>query len=292
MWEKRYECGFPEVFDALGDAVQGIVTTLLGPQDEQALARARRRRVANLEAYEALLRGRELFGHVTPMDDQKARAMFARTVELDPACAQGFAMLAITHMYEFRQTRQAEAAERAVKCAKSALAIDDDESTAHQVLGYISLYRKRFLQAQFHMSKATTLDPNDSIAQVRMGLLHCYLGKPTEALDYFQRSSRLNPCHPGRYLGVQGMAHFVAHRYDEAARTLAKLPSPYYWDRAYLAASYAMLGRTDEARSALAEVLQTMPSYALDNLANAEPFQQAADLAHFVDAMRKAGLPG
>ena len=291
LWERRYECGFPEVFDALGDAVQGIATTLLGPQDERGFARSRRTRAANLEAYEALLRGRELFGHITPADDQKARLMFARAVELDANCSQAYAMLAVTHMYEFRQTRQADPAERAVKCAKAALAMDDDDATAHQVLGYISLYRKRFLQAQFHMSKAVGLDPNDSVAQVRMGLLHCYLGKPSEALDYFQRSSRLNPCHPGRHLGVQGIAYFVARRYDDAILALGKLPSPHYWDCAYLAAAYAMRGRIDEGRAALSEVLQAMPAFAMNKLAAAEPFQSVTELTHFVDAMHKAGLP-
>jgi adenylate cyclase len=292
VWSFERACGFPDIFEAYGDIVQGIATTLLGPVDEATLAHSRRPRTTSAEAYEILLKGRELFSHINPTDDARARQTFSRVVELDPRCAQAFAMLAVTHMYEYRQTRHNEAAERAVKTARAALALDDDESIAHQVMGYIHLYRKRFLQAQFHMAKALGLDSSDSVAIVRMGLLHCYLGKPVEALDYFQRSSRLNPCHPGRYLGVRGMAHFIAREYMKSVESLEKLAMPYYWDRAYLAASYAMLGRVDDARAKLAEVLQVKPSYALDQLAMAEPFQSPADLDHFLSAMRRAGLPG
>ncbi len=291
VWSDQYHCGYSGIFAAFASVVRGVATALSIEADGSILARAARPRAANAEAYEFLLRGRELHGRQTQDDDARAREAFAKAIELDGRCAEAYAWLAMLHMYEYRQTRNAEAAERGAKCARSALALDDDLGVAHQVLGYLHLYRKRFLQAQFHMSKAFGVDPNDAVAVVRMGLLNCYLGKSTEALEYFQRSSRLNPCHPGRYHGVRGMAHFIARRYDDALAAFEKLESPYYWDRAYMAATFAMLARIDEARAKLSEVLHIMPSFAIERLAHAEPFQSVDDLHHFVEALRRAGLP-
>jgi adenylate cyclase len=290
-WTGSFDAGFPDIFAVLGAIVRGVVAILIEEPDEALVARAGRVRAATPEAYESLLRGRELYGRLTPQADAAAREEFARTIELDPRCAEAFAWLAVLHTHEFRQERRDDVAERGTKCARSALALDDDIGLAHQVLGQLQLYRKRFLQAQFHMSKAIGIDPNDSVAAVRMGLLYCYLGKSNEALEIFQRSSRINPCHPGRYLGVRGMALFVARRYDEALEVFDRMASPYYWDRAYMAATYAMLGRIDEARHKLAEVLQIMPSYAINRLAHGEPFQSPDDMHHFLEALRRAGLP-
>lgn len=291
-WSGTYTVGFPDIFAALGAIVRGVVTTLIEDVDEILIERAGRVRASGPEAYEALLKGRELYGRLTPQADAMARVEFARAIELDPRCAEAFAWLAVLHTHEYRQERHDDVAERGAKCARSALAIDDDIGLAHQVLGYLQLFRKRFLQAQFHMSKAIGLDPNDSVAAVRMGLLYCYLGKTGEALELFQRSARLNPCHPGRYLGVRGMTLFVARRYDEALEVFERMASPYYWDRAYMAATYAMLGRVDEARHKLSETLQIMPSYAINRMAHAEPFQSPDDMHHFLEALRRSGLPG
>jgi len=70
------------------------------------------------------------------------------------------------------------------------------------------------------------------------------------------------------------------------------MASPYYWDRAYMAGTYTMIGRVDEAQHKLYEVLQIMPSYAINRLAHAEPFQSPDDMHHFLEALRRAGLPG
>ncbi|MBM3584206.1 MAG: hypothetical protein FJX36_07185 [Alphaproteobacteria bacterium] len=211
-WNGQFEAGFPDIFGVLGAIVRGVAMTMLDEPEEALIERAGRVRASTPEAYEALLKGREFHGRLTPQGDALARIEFARALELNPRCAEAFAWLAVLHTHEYRQERRDDVAERGSKCARSALALDDDIGLAHQVLGYLQLFRKRFLQAQFHMSKGIGLDPNDLVAAARMGLLYCYLGKANEALELFQRSARLNPCHPGRYLGVRGMALFVGRR--------------------------------------------------------------------------------
>ncbi|MGH6717728.1 MAG: adenylate/guanylate cyclase domain-containing protein, partial [Alphaproteobacteria bacterium] len=291
LWSGSYSCGFPEIFKIFGMIVGDVAEKLVGPPDEEWRARASRARAATPEAYEALLKGRELYGRMTPDDDRAAHEQFSRAIAFDPTCAEALGWLAMIHQHAYRQRRQEDEAEAGAKCARAALALDDNLALAHHALGYLQLFRKRFLQAQFPLSKAVGLDGNDSVALSRMGLLNCSLGKASEALELFHRAARLNPCHAGRYLGLRGMAFFVARRYDEALEAFNRMPSPYYWERAYHAATFAMLGRIDNARHKLTEVLHIMPSFAVDRLAHVEPFQSPDDRHHFLEALRRAGLP-
>ncbi len=91
-------------------------------------------------------------------------------------------------------------------------------------------------------------------------------------------------------------AHYGAGRYEEAvdwAKQSVRLnPDAVIAYRA-LAASYAQLGRIDEARAALAEVLRIDPDRTLEKVK-----RTITDLGfdpdvieHQIDGLRKAGLP-
>ena len=59
----------------------------------------------------------------------------------------------------------------------------------------------------------------------------------------------------------------------------------------YLAASYAQAGREVEARQVAAETLGAGLTYSLERHAAKQPFSDQADRDHFLNGLRKAGLP-
>jgi hypothetical protein len=59
----------------------------------------------------------------------------------------------------------------------------------------------------------------------------------------------------------------------------------------YLAASLARLDRRDEARMVLAESFAKRPALSSLPYASNEPYKNAADLEHLLDALRKLALP-
>jgi tetratricopeptide (TPR) repeat protein len=95
--------------------------------------------------------------------------------------------------------------------------------------------------------------------------------------------------------GVTAFAHFFASRYDEAAFWAEKA----FWERPNVlatlriaAASYALAGRLEEARNAVARALELDPDMRLANLKERiGVFRRAEDYARYEDALRKAGLP-
>ncbi len=60
--------------------------------------------------------------------------------------------------------------------------------------------------------------------------------------------------------------------------------------RRLLAASYAHLGRAEEARREAAAVRKAHPDFSLERWAKVQPDKHADDVAHFVEGLEKAGL--
>jgi Tfp pilus assembly protein PilF len=58
-----------------------------------------------------------------------------------------------------------------------------------------------------------------------------------------------------------------------------------------LAASYGQLGEAEKARAHVEKILKIAPDYSIAAFASSQPYQRKADLEHFLDGLRKAGLP-
>jgi hypothetical protein len=61
--------------------------------------------------------------------------------------------------------------------------------------------------------------------------------------------------------------------------------------RRLLAASLAQLGRTEEARQESALFMASNPQFTISTWAETQPFRDEGVRAHFVEGLRKAGLP-
>jgi adenylate cyclase len=62
--------------------------------------------------------------------------------------------------------------------------------------------------------------------------------------------------------------------------------------RVWLAANLAQLGRLDEARAEAAAILRIDPKYTIDGTQRQLAlFKRTEDVEHFLDGLRKAGLP-
>ena len=111
-----------------------------------------------------------------------------------------------------------------------------------------------------------------------------------EALERCQRVIRLNPNPPDWYWWQLGFAYFHLGRYEVSLEALEKMTAP---DRSHriLAATYAHLGRFEEARSEADEFMKVVPSFSIKEWARTEPYTDPNELQRYVDGLRKAGLP-
>jgi hypothetical protein len=101
---------------------------------------------------------------------------------------------------------------------------------------------------------------------------------------------------------VKGQAYFGAHRYEEAITIFNQVRELTYEANAWLAASYALVGRSDEARSAMQQFMDIakrdmrhFPSQQSEQWAKyidkQFPYQYRRDSEHLLEGLRRAGLP-
>lgn len=107
-------------------------------------------------------------------------------------------------------------------------------------------------------------------------------------------SRRLDPFHQPSLLGFLGHAHYVLKRYDEALPSLREFVSRSPNHRGahlWLAATYGQLGKIEQARSQVAEVLRIEPGCSTSRIRRLVVYRNAGDADHLLDGLRKAGLP-
>jgi tetratricopeptide (TPR) repeat protein len=164
--------------------------------------------------------------------------------------------------------------------------------------GYTLAYVARELDdgAAF-LDKALLINPNFAVGWQLSGWVKVWLGEPDRAVEHFAQAMRLDPRDPGIFGAQQGVAHahFFGGRYDEALawakKALRELPVSHGALRV-AAASCALAGRDEEAKSLMARLLEIDPALRVSNLQNVlGPYRHPEHPAKYADALRKAGLP-
>jgi adenylate cyclase len=89
-----------------------------------------------------------------------------------------------------------------------------------------------------------------------------------------------------------GLAYFHARRYEEAIaahkKSLNRAPNDLLTHLA-LTTAYCWAGRLEEARAQAAEVLRINPNFSMEER-KLGLYKNQADLEHYVEGLRKAGL--
>jgi Flp pilus assembly protein TadD len=130
-----------------------------------------------------------------------------------------------------------------------------------------------------------------------------YLGRTGDALGWFEKAELFGPRDPGRWawLGSKGQALLLLGRDEEAIASLrAAIESNAtdVGDYAVLAAAYALSGRNEEARAALAQYQHLRPDTTVASFRNLTPVPLRSTDPSYLrqrerlkEGLRKAGMP-
>jgi adenylate cyclase len=297
LWAERFDRDLTDIFATQDEVVEKIVRALAVTLTQGEEKRLGRRGTANVAAYEAVLRARELLGGATRETVAQARAMYQRAIELDASYAVPHAGLAATavsnYVSDWAEDPGAEL-DQAERWARRALKLDESEPFAHMALGHVLLWRRDHDGALAEFRSMIALDPNFAQGHSATGLALMYAGRAAEALEAFALSKRLDPHYPSIVLHYLAQANFSLGNYGTAAKQLleriARTPGTDS-SRMMLAACYGHLGRIEEARAAWAELLKVNPDFSLEQRERVLPYKDPRDFARIADALAKAGLP-
>jgi adenylate cyclase len=183
--------------------------------------------------------------------------------------------------------------DRAAELANKSIALDDSESSAYAVRGWVAAIKGERDSAIADSKRAVSLDPNSAFACVAVADIDEILSAANseEALTYAQKAIRLDPRHPENYLMQEGVAYNNMGRYAEAVDALKKAQQNNPWVHVHQVYAYSELGREQEARAEVAEVLRVSPGFSVEQVKQIVPRNwQEPGHQRFLADLRKAGL--
>ncbi len=179
-----------------------------------------------------------------------------------------------------------------METAKRAVALDGNLAIGHARLGWLHLADGNHDDAVAELERAIAIDPNDADSHHWLGEALNYSGEPDRALGIVETAMRLSPHVHGAHLGH---SYFLLGRYDDAVAALneGKARAPGFpISYVFLAVVYVELGRADDARAEIANLLGIIPSLTV-GIVSARWIGYRSDTHQdrFLDHLRKAGLP-
>uniref|UniRef100_A0A7S3KXQ0 UDP-N-acetylglucosamine--peptide N-acetylglucosaminyltransferase SPINDLY n=1 Tax=Amphora coffeiformis TaxID=265554 RepID=A0A7S3KXQ0_9STRA len=122
-------------------------------------------------------------------DHETSLVFFKRSLQLDPH-------FAYTHTLAGYEYMANEDFDKAIKCFREALRVDDRRYNAWYGLGAIFHRQEKFNMAEYHFEKAVSLHPSSSVLRCNLGMAQYANGNTSSALDTLAEANRLDPRNP------------------------------------------------------------------------------------------------
>jgi adenylate cyclase len=299
MWADRFDGEISEIFE-LQDRITASVVIAVEPSLRLAeIERARRKPTENLDAYDLYLRALPAINVYTRAGFAEAEGLLRRAVTLDPTYADALAALAecLVRMTVngWAADKQASSAE-ARELAGRAISADSENASVLAIAAWaFSTLGVRFEQSLDLADRALALHPNSVHVRSFCGWVYHYVGDSLRAIEQFEEARRLSPVDPKSYFPMLGLAaaHFFAGHFEETvtltSRILVEVPT-HNAARRYRAAALAYLGRTEEAKAVIAELLKAQPNSSL-RMSRSTAFHDPRMAELYITGLQKAGLP-
>ena len=300
LWADRYDGDLEDVF-ALQDRITESVVGAIEPSLRLAeIARSKRKPPKDIGAYDLYLQALPHLFAIRPEPNELALRLLHRAIELDPNYALALAYL--SWGYEERLTRAwgvfgDDDAGMAVALARRAIAADRNDALVLVLAGFVLVMIARdYNEGLEAVNRARELNPNIAFVTFLVGAVQNVCGNPEDGLACIEHAIRVSPGDPGAFFfyTAAAMAHLMCGRPTEACDLATKSARMYAgWDTTYriLAPALVQLGRMDEARSAVAKLLELAPTMTISGLRARWPIRDTETLNAILDGLRIAGLP-
>lgn len=233
LWAGNYQGGLgdvPALQSAAAREIAAAMNVRLTPQEMAELAKSR---TVSSKAYEAYLRGRQLWNRQTAKDLREAAEEFRDSIDAAPNYAPAYAGLADCYsmLGWFGAVRPLDVLDAARAAAKKAQQLDPTLAEAYISEGIVSgFFDWDWLAADKDFKTAISLNP--SLADGHHWYAHMLeaVGRPDEALSELNRAHELDALYPLIDEDV-ALAYLYRRDYDRAMVQTQKLLElqPRFW---------------------------------------------------------------
>jgi TolB-like protein len=288
LWAERYDRDIQDIFAVQDEVTRAIVATLGGRIVVSGAEQSRRKPTKDWVAYDYFLQGRDWDYRY---DVEQATEFFRRATELDSNYTHAHAWLATELCMRYLLDELPGTVDEAAAHAQRALSLDENDAYAQDSMGWVAMRRRQLDLAGQHFDRAVRLSPNDVSLAVDWANWLMYVGKLEEALRYLDLMLERDPYPPAYIWEVRGQALYFLKRYEEAISALRNMRAEHYWKPMFLAATFAQLGQSVDASSALASLRKAKPNASLDSISQRLAYADPAMRDHLLEGLRMAGLP-
>jgi adenylate cyclase len=296
VWSQAYDTQVKDIFGVQEDIARRVVGAAAVKLTRFERQRALVKPTGSLAAYDFVLRSRVRLANATREQNDSAREMFQRAIDLDPNYAAAYAGLGGTYVdavvsgwTEFRD----EALERAETLAQKALTLDPATTSAYRLLAATNIVRRHYDLALAQTDRALEINPSDAESYALRGFILVFAGRAGDALAWLEGALRLDRTNTRAALAL-GMACYFLDRYGDAvehvdralAGNLARTAQ--LNGRPVLAAAYAQLKRPQDAERERTALMRLTPFFSAERFASQFDTQEARD--HMLEGLKKAGF--
>lgn len=293
LWAERHDRDLGDIFSVQEEIARRIVTSVAPRIEAEGIELALRKRPENMRAYDYYLRAKQLLDAPRDGSDlSRARDHSDRAIEIDPSYARAHAQRAFSYIVGL-ELMEAESVEewrrQGLESAERAVALDPMDGFCHWALGDAAVQAGQYPRALDHMTRALAINPNDSNVLVGAGRIQALAGDPAAGLRQVGAALERTPSGPAWHHWLRGEILYMLGRFDEALRAFdLSTPANAGVLRAR-AATFAALGRLDEARADVSALLSIRPGA---TVSIARRFLgHMPRLEQHLDELRRAGLP-
>lgn len=301
-WAERYDREVGDAFAIQDDIAEKVATTLSSQLYAAENRRAKLKTTKNLAAWDCIVRALSLMNTRQRHHIATAQALLKRAIAVDPKSAAAHSLLSFVitlgvHLGWHSRTLMKPIA---LRTARQALALDEEEPWAHVALGYATLQVLNDPEAGIDIfARALELDQNLAVAHYLAALASTYSGRVEDAFVHAEKAERLQMHdllargNAGAHDNVRATASFVAgrHRDGVAFARKAILQSPRQVP-AYrqLVLNCAFSGHTRQAADALATIKRLAPGVQQWLEESQSMWRHQENYKKYFEAFRMAGL--
>jgi adenylate cyclase len=301
IWADRFEGDLRDIFALQDEITERVVSAVEEYVRDAEIRRARAKPTDSLTAYDFYLRALPAWFGQTEVDYRRTQDLLGKAVEVDPEYAEALGTLTdsvnsltIQGWHE----SWSRGVHEAFRLAGRALAAGPDNSTclASAAFAY-GVLSNRFEEAFELANRAVMVHPNSVFVRNRAAAVYVKCGECDKAITQCEAACRMNPLDSKKAatatFTILSFALYMARRFEESIRAgrraLVLLPQSNI-ARRYVAISLAQLGRTDEARVEIAELLKHQPTASLAAVQQQAFFRHKWMKELQMEGLRKAGL--
>jgi TolB-like protein/DNA-binding SARP family transcriptional activator len=300
IWADRFEGDLRDIFALQDEITERIVSAVEEKVRDAEISRVRAKPTDSLTAYDFYLRALPAWHGQTEVDYKRTQDLLGKALEVDPEYAEALGLLTDSvcsrTMQGWHESRS-RGVDEASRLAGRALVAGPDNSTCLASAAFTyGVLSNRFEEGFELANRALVVHPNSVFVRNRAAAVYTICGESDKAIAQCEAACRMNPLDSKKAATTTfimlSFALYMARRYEEsvvAGRRALMFAPQANTARKYVAISLAQLGRSDEARAEIAELLKHQPGASLA-VFEQTPFRHKWMQELHMEGLRKAGL--